>query len=225
MGRPFCKYARAFAIASGVSFAIVAVVLLFMPVACINQSACDQIQPGMTVSDAEAIIGARPDWYDGVFQIRTGAPGYKGYCPNWIGSDGEIMLVLNEQRLVSAARFYPGVVTGRSLSKLAWERVTRNAFGTGRTDLVIEIAESIFAGLFFSGAVVLTALVAWSDGWVTSAFGVCVVGAIVSFSVLFFAFGLPNSHSLLGASSAALVAFAVGLALTGRRKRPKRNAE
>jgi len=62
---------RVFVISVALLLAGVAVVLLCVPVARIDQTACDQIRPGMTVADAEEIIGGKPGWYDGVWGIQT----------------------------------------------------------------------------------------------------------------------------------------------------------
>ena len=55
----FRKLWRWFVIATAILLANVAVAMLCVPVAHIDQSACDEIQPGMTVDDAEAIIRGR----------------------------------------------------------------------------------------------------------------------------------------------------------------------
>ena len=122
-----------------------AVLLLDLPVVQIDQSASKQIRRGMTVSDAEAIIGGAPGWYDGVSGIRTDAPAdKKEYRPTWVGSEGQIIVELDEQGRVAGARFYPALELNRSDSRFVWERLTRNAFGTGRTDLVIEACTGLF---------------------------------------------------------------------------------
>jgi hypothetical protein len=216
---------RIFGIAAVVVVASGAVVLLCIPVAHIDQSTCDQIRPGMTVGEAEAIIGASPGWYDGVWGIRTNSPGYKGYKPHWVGNQGEIILDLDEQDRVARAQFYPGHVLHQSISTLVGERLTRSAFGTGRTDLVIEVSKGALLGLLMAGSLVLVALLWRGQGLAVCAYGLCVLGAILSLGVLILTIGIVSgtasklAYFLLGGGSSGLVSFAVGVVLTRRPRR------
>ena len=88
-------------------------ILLCIPVARIDQETCSRIQPGMTLAEAEQIIGAPPGWYDGVREIRTDAPGRKGGNPYWVGSRGEIVLDLDANDRVVKATFCPATVLDR----------------------------------------------------------------------------------------------------------------
>jgi hypothetical protein len=223
-----------FAIATAVLLASVAVVLFCVPVARIDQATCDLIRPGMTVGEAEAIIGGISGWYDGVTGIDDDSPGEKGYKPHWIGSKGSIILKLEDeldhQGRVAEAKFYPGKVLSRSVSMLVWERLTRNAFGTGRTDLVIEVGNGFFLGLVVTCPLVVVALLLFHQGAVGWAYGFCVLGAVLSLALLILAVGVisttvvEDGFSLLGASSSGLIGFSVGCIFTGRRKPAGRGA-
>jgi hypothetical protein len=205
--------------------ASVAVVLLCVPVARIDQSATNHIRPGMTVGEAEALIGGAPGWYDGVWGIQTDAPAYKEYKPFWVGSQGEIILERDEQGRVAEAKFYPGQVLNRSVSKLVWERLTRSAFGTGRTDLVIEACNGIVVGLLVTCPLVAAAVLWRRQGGVGGPHSLCLLGSIVSLALLGMAIGLGSGtyghvpFFLLGASATGSVSFAVGSIVTGKRKR------
>jgi len=199
-------------------------VLLCAPVARIDQSTCDQIRPGMTLDEAEAIIGAIPGWYDRIWGIQTNSPGYKGYKPYWVGSQGEIILELDQQNCIAEANFYPGQVIDRSVPNLVWERLTRNAFGTGRTDLVVEASKGFLLGLIMSYSLVMVALLWRLQGLIVWAYGLCLVGAILSLAALIVAAGVAfggighGPYFLLGASSSGLITFVLGGVLSGKRK-------
>ena len=207
--------------------ASVAVGLVCVPVARIDQSACTQIRPGMTVEDAEEIIGGKPGWYDGVISIRTASPGYKGYKPLWIGSQGEIILDLDKRGRVAAANFYPGRVIDQSSARMVCERLTRNAFGTARSDLAIQAVVSLFAGFIVTGSLVVIVFLWRHHGSVQWPYFVCLLGAIASLALLILAIGVvwnvpPTDASLpfqlLGASAGSLPCFVVGSVLTEKRQ-------
>jgi hypothetical protein len=213
---------RSFAITVALLLAGVAGVFVCVPLAHIDQPTCDQIQPGMTVAEAEEIIGGKPGWYDGVWGIRTNSPDYKGYKPCWVGTQGEIILELDKEERIVQARFYPGQVIAQSISKMVWERLTRNAFGTGRTDLVIETGKGLFTGVVLTGSLV-TSVVYWRrHGAVLWPYFVCLLGAIGSLALLILGIGVvlsvPTEASLpfrlLGGSASSLACFIVGSVLT-----------
>src|SRR5262245_7610767 len=167
MARLSRKLMQLFAIAVAIILATVAALRLCVPLARINQSACDQIQLGMTVDEAGAVIGGPPGWYDGVWGVRTDAPPPYKDQPSWIGSQGEIILRLDAEGRVAEAQFYPGQVLNRSFATFLWERLTRNAFGTGRTgrtDRVVEAANGVFTGLLVTFPFVVAAFFWWRGG-------------------------------------------------------------
>lgn len=215
---------RVVVLASAGLLVAVAILLLCVPVVRINKKACDQIRPGITLPEAEEIIGGPPKWYDGVWGIRTDSPGYKGYRPFWVGSQGEIIVELDEQGRVSNARFYPGEVLNRSVSAFVWERWTRNGFGTGRTDLVVEGIDGVCFGLLLAMPLVMIALLLRSSGWKSCAYGLCVLGAMFSLAFIILAIGVGASTMRhpsfwpLGAGASGLGLFVLGSILAGRRK-------
>jgi len=105
------------------SVACVAVVFLFVPVVRIDQQTCDQISAGMTVAQAEAVIGVEPGWYDGVYSI-TVAPSNNVNCHYWFGGRGEIRLEFDDYNRVLEARFIPADRSEQSVPKLLTERLT-----------------------------------------------------------------------------------------------------
>jgi hypothetical protein len=114
----------------------VGVSLLYWPVARIDQSTCDQIQPGMTVSEVEAIIGGPNGWYDGVQAIDTALPDMwptfhremqRDYL-FWIGSQGELIVRQDAQGRVAEAAFHPRKILSHDLDDERKERLSRNLF-------------------------------------------------------------------------------------------------
>lgn len=89
----------------------------FTPVASINPALCVYIQPGMSVEQAQEIVGVPPGYYDGVNFISTAALHDKGYRPTWAGLRGEIVIELDENRRMTQATFYPGKVVEWSMAK------------------------------------------------------------------------------------------------------------
>jgi hypothetical protein len=81
--------------------------LLSCPVAHISQESAARITPGMTVEQAVAIVGAPPDWYDGVG--KTNEPSTKGDWHEWTGSQGKIILYPDARGRVARATFYPAL--------------------------------------------------------------------------------------------------------------------
>ena len=223
MARLSHRRIQLFAIVVASLLASTAAVLLCVPVARINQSAAEEIRPGMTVGEAEAIIGGLPGWYDGVWGIRTDAPAYKGDKPFWAGNQGEITLELGAQGRVAEANFYPGEVLDRSVSKFVWERLTRNAFGTGRIDLVVKAGNGMFAGLLVACPLVVVAVLWRRQGSVVGPFILCLLGTIVALALLVLAVGVTSGANregpfwLIGASASALIGFIAGSILTERR--------
>jgi hypothetical protein len=100
-----------------------ACVLLFVPVARISPQSCDRIRPGMTVAEAEEIVGAPVGWYDGVEQLRLDGPGWRGDKPYWSGSRGQLVLDVDQDGRVLKAAFYPGKPVRWSLIHLATGRL------------------------------------------------------------------------------------------------------
>jgi hypothetical protein len=100
-----------------------ACVLLFMPVARIAPETCDRIRPGMTVAQAEEIVGAPAGWYDGVGQIRLDGARWHGDKPYWTGSHGQLVLDVDENGRVVKATFYPGKPVRWSFIDLATDRL------------------------------------------------------------------------------------------------------
>jgi hypothetical protein len=100
-----------------------ACVLLFVPVARITSESCNRIRPGMTVAQAEEIVGAPLGWYDGVGQMRLDGPAWRGDKPYWTGSRGQLVLDVDENGRVVKATFYPGKSVRRSLIHLATDRL------------------------------------------------------------------------------------------------------
>jgi hypothetical protein len=177
----------------------------------------------MTVDEAAAVIGGPPGWYDGVAGIDTSEPPHKGYRPSWCGSNGVIALTLDAQGRVTGADFYPGQVRIHSGSRWACERWTRNAFGTGRTELVVATAGGAWVGLLLGCPLVLAALGWRSMGFARGAFGVCLLGTAASLALLVLVAGVLTADDergfrWVGASASGLLAFAVGSVLAGRRR-------
>jgi len=100
-----------------------ACVLLLVPVARIAPESCDRIRPGMTVAQAEEIVGAPVGWYDGVGQMRLDGPGWRGDKPYWTGSRGQLALDVDENGRVVKAAFYSGKPVRWSLINLATDRL------------------------------------------------------------------------------------------------------
>ncbi len=98
-------------------------VLLCVPVARVDREHCARIQAGMSVAEAEKIVGAPTGWYDGVRQIRSDAPARRGDRPGWVGSGGEILLDLDAEGRVAKATFYPGEALDRPLIDFLAERL------------------------------------------------------------------------------------------------------
>jgi hypothetical protein len=225
------KYTLLFLVVGPVLLAGVAIVLLCIPAVRIDQSSCDQIRPGMTVSEAETIIGGPSGWYDGVWGIRTDAPSSKEYKRFWIGERGEIVLDLDAHGSVAEARFYPGQVLDRSLSKFVWERLTRNAFGTGQTDLVVAAAQGVSFGIPVSGLLVVFALSLRKNGWTRCGKGLCLFGAIGFLALLVFCAGVswgtyaPRGFQWIGASLSGLILSTLGCILCDRRKKPNQTLQ
>jgi hypothetical protein len=201
------------------------VVPLCLPVVTIDQVTCDRIHPGMTVDEVTALVGGPPGWYEGISSIGTNAPAHKGDYPTWCDSRGEIVLTLDDRGRVAEANYYPVQVLSRSLPRWAWERWTRNAFGTGRTKLVVAAAEGTLTGLGVACPLVFAALGLRARGLAGVAYGLCLVAAAGALSVGALSAGLLSANNedvygWLGGSASALVAFAVGSVWCGGCARP-----
>jgi hypothetical protein len=202
---------------------IVVLVLLCLPVVHIDPSTCDQILPGMSFEQVQALTGGPPGWYDGVRGIVTSAPEYKGTNPvNWTGSNWQLVVRLDGERRVVEARFYPAKGVQFSITKFAWERVTRNAFGAGRINEVNDMGSGLVLGLLIAIPTAFAAVYSWKLGHPKGAYAVCVISALASLALLVFAIDIAahdGDFLPLGGSSSALVTFLIGSVLTGRRRR------
>jgi hypothetical protein len=106
-------------------------VRLFQPVADIRPTTAAQIQPGMTLEQAEGIIGAPCGWYDGLggMSFDEGSPPAKGDFPSWYGQRGAI--VIGYASGSTAAKFYAGKPLYWSLRRFVAERLTRREQASG----------------------------------------------------------------------------------------------
>jgi hypothetical protein len=104
---------------------MVAAVRLFQPVADIRPTTAARIQPGMTLEQAEQIIGAPCGWYDGLggMYFDKGSPPAKGDFPSWHGQKGAI--VIGYATGSTAAKFYYGKPLNWSFPRFVAERLTR----------------------------------------------------------------------------------------------------
>lgn len=98
-------------------------VLLFTPVAGIDQETCDSVRAGMTLEEACRLIGGPPGWYDGVEETSSSGPLGRGGRPYWVGSEGQIVVEVDRDGRAVSAAFYPGGATKRSWINLAVERL------------------------------------------------------------------------------------------------------
>jgi hypothetical protein len=102
---------------------LVAAIRLFWPVADIRPTTAARIQPGMTLEQAEQIIGAPCGWYDGLggMSFDKGAPPGKGDFPSWHGQRGAIVIGYATGR--TAAKFYHGKPLNWSLPRVLDYRI------------------------------------------------------------------------------------------------------
>jgi hypothetical protein len=202
---------------------------LCVPAVHIDQATGDRIRPGMTLGEVAAVVGGPPGWYEGVRGMMVSGPPSKGYDPSWYGGRGVIVVRLDGDDRVAEAGFYPGQVTERSAVRWAAERWTRNALGTGRVDLADQAVGGVAFGLLLAGAAGLAALRCRSSGHAGAAYGLWVLGAAASFSLLVISASLvfeeqPREFqrqlfSWVGMSAGGLFTFAADGILCGRRKR------
>lgn len=79
---------------AAISMACVFLAMLLVPRGRINETACSELQQGMSVEDAISIIGLPPDWYDGVTAV-SGIPPSNSKLGNvqvrWLNRSGAIV--------------------------------------------------------------------------------------------------------------------------------------
>ncbi len=120
-----------FSIRSMFLFVLFVAILLwvFTPVARVNSATCKRIVPGMTVEQAQKVIGVPPGWYDGIHGIQPSSPDTgKEEPPSWVGLNGELILDLDESGRVVGAKVYSIRILNWSLTDFLWERFTRNRY-------------------------------------------------------------------------------------------------
>jgi hypothetical protein len=115
----------------------------------------------------------------------------------------------------------------RSLSQFIWERLTRRGFGTGRTDLVVDVIEGVIVGLLLAVPLVWSAIVWRRQSGVVWPYFLSFLGAVLSLALLILSLGIvlgvrgdvrDVTYLLLGASASALTWFIVGCVLTEKRR-------
>lgn len=108
-------------------FAVVgaALVLFFTPVARINTATCTRIEAGMTLDQAESIVGAPQGWHDGIKGFQSTAPHDRKGGPWWVGFGGDLEVYPDNSGQITKANLYPITILHWSLADCLWERFTR----------------------------------------------------------------------------------------------------
>ena len=188
---------------------------LFAPIASINSRACARIRPGMTVEQVQDILGVPPGRYDGVQNISTSAPWYKGYHPEkWVGIRGELLVDLDEAHRVAQANFYPGRVTDWSPGGYVWERFTRIRYSRFSLPGRIALFLTSLAGTVFLVGAQFVPPRAKNQAATSGLIGL-VAGAVLSVAIYSDGFSanelmmtLTMTGSIVGAVVGVLVGFA-----------------
>jgi hypothetical protein len=111
------------------------------PLVSVSQETCDRIVPGMTIAEAQAIIGGPPRWYDGIHSfghgVRRKNPNESDYRPRWVSSSGEIVIDVDDQNKVLTATFAPITVCSHAWPDLLWQRLTRGQDHVGEAMIFV----------------------------------------------------------------------------------------
>jgi hypothetical protein len=134
----------------------VVAILRATPLVSVTRQTCDAIQPGMTLTDASAVVGGQPRWYDGIRSYGGGVPldGDRPHPLTWVSDDGQIVVAVDADGKVTKAAYAPIRVLDRDLEQLWVERVTRGrGIGAGLLVLFAFVALLCWkSGLLILGA-------------------------------------------------------------------------
>ena len=201
--------------------ALASVLLVFlMPVRAINRHALDRVKPGMTVSEAESIVGLRQGWYDGIGSANLKAPDRgKGTMPHWLGFNGEMILIADREDRVIRTEFFLNYDIGWHVSDYLWERFTwLQVTHTPMPQRIAWYLTLSLAGTFAFGELFLRPGSRSSVAW--HGLAGFVIGPILSIAI--FSDGLSATQkpemlyeAILGPFVAALLGILIGFARCG----------
>jgi hypothetical protein len=200
--------------------------VFLLPARAINRRAMDRITPGMTEDQAEAAVGLRTGWYDGIGGADLNAPDRgKGIMPHWLGMNGELVLIVDDNDRVVRADFHRAGVVQWSLTDYLWERFTW--LQVAKTPVRQRIGWYLalaFAGTLVIGELLVPANSRNGAAWLGLAG--FLLGPILSVAVFWdgvYSTGKPDMtyEALLGPFVAALIGILVGFARNSLAPRSK----